>query len=340
MAIFSPGANTPTGSLNPNELWLPKFSGEVQVFFEDSLLVTGLVSTKPAWPGIEQKFTRLGQQVSEEHQVGAEVLGTVPESAQFSMYLDKRPLITANTFDDVEAEMAQWETRGPLAAEQARELARQQERRAIKLVIRTARVTAIAGTSFPGGGIDSNGAPIINGNMNNADPTTAGAAILASIDRWVQYRDTINAPDGETYCVIPPQGWHALRNFNSVIYVAANISNTVASAANALNPLMPNLQTATSRKDYLVYKGVKIYMSNFIPTTNTTALEDPNLYGANYTNTYGVIWMREATAMVMMRGVKVETWRTPGRQSETVMSSTMTGGGPLRCELACELKLA
>jgi len=125
-----------------------------------------------------------------------------------------------------------------------------------------------------------------------------------------------------------------------VVYVQANISSTIAAQATGLVPFaMPALTAATSRKDKLVYKGVEIFQSNFIPNTDTGATEDVLTYGADYTKTFGAIWSPSAVGFVIQRSMKVETWREPNRQLDMVATSLMTGGGALRPELACELAI-
>jgi hypothetical protein len=105
---------------------------------------------------------------------------------------------------------------------------------------------------------------------------------------------------------------------------------------------MPNLSVGASRKDFLLYKGVKIYQSNFIPSSDTRTtgpMDEAATYGADFTKVFGAIWQREAVGFVTVRAPKVEAWRTPSRQNETLMTSMMTGGGSVRCELACNSQL-
>lgn len=345
MAIFHSGADTRTGGLDSTDLWLPVFTGEVLTNFMDTLMLSGMVTSRSPIRGIEGRFSVLGAIGSEEHQPGALIMGTTVEHAQRSLYADRRPLMCATTYDPVDDLTNQIDVRSQLAAEHGYELARQQERRVAKVIIKTARTAAISGTSFPGGGIDGTGfgtGTIVDTNFDDADPMVCGAAVLKAIDRWVVRRDTQQHPEGPTYCVIPPTQWHALRNFNNVVYVAANISATVAAQATGLVPFaMAPLTSATSRKDKLVYKGVEIYQSNFLPNgTNTTTTEDTNTYGADYTNTFGAIWSPASVGFVIQRSMKVETWREANRQLDMVATSLMTGGGALRPELACELATA
>jgi hypothetical protein len=340
--IFSPGALTNVnGGIDPYAAWLPIHTGEVLTHFADNLFLTGMVSARPPVSpgGTEAYFTRIGRTTSEIHELNAEIIGGSVQQAEQSYFLDKRPLVTANTFDNIQEMLAQRTYRSEIAQEQGRELARQQEVRAAKLIVKAGRAGVITGTEFPGGGINGAGGAITDANFDSADPQIAAMAVCKAIDRWVVRRDEQNHPPLETYCVVKPSVWHGFYNFNNVIYVAADISKTVAANATGLNPFGVDLQRRMLQTDYFMYKGVKIYQSNFIPSTNTSATEDTQTYGGDFTKTRGMIWSPESVAMVMLMQVKTEAWRTPSRQTDTLMASTMTGGGGLRVEFACELAI-
>ena len=339
MALFRPGSDTASGDLNPNELWLPIFSGETYMAFEETNLFGGMVSKPVMQKGFEFLFNYFGAASSETHEAGATIVGTGIDKTQRSIYVDKRPLFTAAEFDDVDGYMAQYEFRTQVATEHGRELARQLDKRTARLIVKAARTTVSAG--FTGGGPTGNGVAKSLSGYDAATDLAKAEVILETIDEYIVRADVINLPENEqTYCVITPAVWHAMRNLNSVLYVGGtNGWNQTLMARDASIPDNPNpgLHKGMNRTDYLVYKGVHIYKSNNIPTTDLTSLGHTDTWGGNFSSTRGMIWKPSAVGLAVVRGVQVETWRVPDTQSEKIASSIHTGGGGLRVESAWEL---
>lgn len=344
MALFRPGSDTASGDLNPNELWLPVFSGETYLAFEENNIFGGMVSKPVMQKGLEFLFNYFGTATSETHQAGATIVGSGISKTQKSVYVDERPLFTAAEFDDIDALFAQWEYRSNVALEHGRELARQLDKRTAKLIVKAAQSGRPGNLDeFNGGGIDGAGGSY---NISGYDALTnieKALKILQAIDAYNVRADEINLPEGEqTYCVITPAVWHAMRDIGSVVYVDAATDNNFGTpmAADYTVPGNPNagIHRGLSRKDYLMYKGVKIYQSNNIPTTNTTATEPTNTWGGDFTGTRGMIWKPSAVGLAIVRGVKVETGRMIDKQSDLLVSSIHTGGGGLRCESAWQIK--
>lgn len=348
MAIFRPGSDTASGDLNPNELWLPIFSGETYLAFEENNIFGGMVSMPVMQKGLEFIFNYFGTASSETHESGATIVGTGIAKTQRSVYVDERPLFTAAEFDDVDELFAQWEYRSNVALEHGRELARQLDKRTAKLIVKAAQTQRPA-SDFRGGNANGNGGYVLLANGGNilsgwnTAPNNRDRAvkILQAIDNYNIYADQINLPEGEqTYCAITPAVWHAMRDIQSVIYVpGSNGYNGSPMAADMTIPGNPNpgIHAGMMRKDYLMYKGVHIYQSNNIPTTNTTATEPTNTWGGDFTNTVGMIWKKSSVGLAIVRGVKVETGRNVSTQSDLLVSSIHTGGGGLRVEGAWQL---
>lgn len=348
MAIFRPGSDTASGDLNPNELWLPIFSGETYLAFEENNIFGGMVSMPVMQKGLEFIFNYFGTASSETHESGATIVGTGIAKTQRSVYVDERPLFTAAEFDDVDELFAQWEYRSNVALEHGRELARQLDKRTAKLIVKAAQTQRPA-SDFRGGNANGNGGYVSlanggniltgwNAATNNRD---RAVLILKAIDNYNVNADQINLPEGEqTYCVVTPAVWHAMRDIQSVIYVpGSNGYNGSPMAADMTIPGNPNpgIHAGMMRKDYLMYKGVHIYQSNNIPTTNTTSTEPTNTWGGDFTNTVGMIWKKSSVGLAIVRGVKVETGRNVSTQSDLLVSSIHTGGGGLRVEGAWQL---
>lgn len=340
MALFRPGSDTASGDLNPNELWLPVFSGETYMAFEETNLFGGMVSKPVLQKGMEFLFNYFGTASSEVHEAGATIVGTGIDKTQRSIYVDKRPLFTAAEFDDVDHYMAQYEFRSNVATEHGRELARQLDKRTARMIAKAGRTTV--GSGFLGGGPANDGVAydLVSYDAQSNDRDRA-VLVLKAIDAYNVNADEINLPEGEqTYCVIQPAVWHAMRDINSVLYVGGTSGwNQTLMAKDASMPENPNpgLHKGMARTDFLVYKGVHIYKSNNIPTTDVSSLGHSDTWGGNFQYTRGLIWKPSAVGLAVVRGVQVETWRVPDTQSEKIASSIHTGGGGLRVESAWEL---
>lgn len=350
MAIFRPGSDTASGDLNPNELWLPIFSGETYLAFEENNIFGGMVSMPVMQKGLEFIFNYFGTASSETHESGATIVGTGIAKTQRSVYVDERPLFTAAEFDDVDELFAQWEYRSNVALEHGRELARQLDKRTAKLIVKAAQTQRPGGVAdFRGGNANGNGGYVLLANGGNiltgwnaaGNNRDRAVKILQAIDNYNIYADQINLPEGEqTYCAITPAVWHAMRDIQSVIYVpGSNGYNGSPMAADMTIPGNPNpgIHAGMMRKDYLMYKGVHIYQSNNIPTTDTSSTEPTNTWGGDFTNTVGMIWKKSSVGLAIVRGVKVETGRNVSTQSDLLVSSIHTGGGGLRVEGAWQL---
>jgi hypothetical protein len=339
MALFRPGSDTASGDLDPNQLWLPIFSGETYMAFEETNLFGGMVSKPVMQKGFEFLFNYFGTASSETHEAGATIVGTGIDKTQRSIYVDKRPLFTAAEFDDVDGYMAQYEFRTQVAAEHGRELARQLDKRTARLIVKAARTTVDAG--FTGGGPTGNGVAKTMTGYTAGSNLARAEIILETIEEYIDRADTINLPENEqTYCAILPSVWNAMRNINSVLYVnGQNGWNQTLMARDASMPENPNpgIHAGMKRTDFLEYKGVKIYKSNNIPQTDLTSLGHSTTWGGDFQHTRGMIWKPSAVGLAVVRGVQVETWRVPDTQSEKIASSIHTGGGGLRVESAWEL---
>lgn len=346
MTQFRPGADTATGGLDPNELWLPIFSGQTYLAFGDTTIFAGLVDKPSLVQGNEFIFNYFGKATSETHQAGAEIVGSTIPQTQRSIYLDERPIFTSAEFDDVDARFAQWEYRGNVASEHGRELARQLDSRTAGLIINSARTTRPGGLSdFNGGGTDQNGADyVLTGYDTNAgtdDYISNALLVLKSIDSYNLTMDEIDAPDSEaTYCVIEPAVWHAMRNIAGVAYTAGTFA--AGRPINQFeNPMSmgpnPNLYAGAKKTDTLTWKGVTIFRSNRIPMADYSAVWPTNTYGGNFADTRGMIWRPSAVGLAMVSGVKTESGRHMTRQADQVISSMHLGGGGLRVETAWEL---
>lgn len=344
MALYRPGSDTAAGDLDPHSLWLPVFSGVAYMAFEENNIFEAMVSKPVLTNGLEFLFNYFGAASSETHEAGAMIVGSGLQKTQRSIYVDKRPLFTSVEYDDTDPLFAQWEYKAGVATEHGRELARQADKRAARLIVNSARTTRPGGIAeFNGGGTDGNGTAHTMTGYNAGTNRARAVLVLQAIDAYNVRAHEINLPEGETtYCVVRPAVWEAMRDINSVIYVqtagvaTGNFAQTPMAADYTIpgNP-NPGIHSALSRTAFLLYKGVQIYQSNNIPNTNVTTNLDT--WGGSMLKTQGMIWKASAVGMGFIRGVKVETGRDIRTQSDMIVSSIQTGGGGLRVEGAWEL---
>lgn len=334
MGIFRPGRNS-FGANTPGEQWLPIASTEIMTAYLEWNQFSDKMTTKPTMQGQNYaRFPMFWKIGSEVHELGAELLGSEVEQAYREISVDARPLTASFYDDDIDRIFAQYDSRAPITTEMGLELARQVDKKDAKLIIKASRVTQVSGSSFYGGGIDGNGTAISDANLS-ADTDAGALALLAAIDRAVVRWDTIDMPDTTPrWCAIRPALFHRLRNLGSLV-TGVSAGALPLLGHGDIDSKNPQITEQMARTQYLQYKGVNIFRSTHLPTTNDTTSDSK--YSGDYTKTQGVIFTSDAAAKVVAMGVTTETERKATKGLTFMVAKTLTGGGTNRPEASIEL---
>lgn len=331
------GSNFANASPAPSDMWLPVYGGEVLAAFEEYNQFLDKVNYKTMTSGTTMKFPATWKIGSEYHEAGTELLGLDVETKEYSISLDDRPLVAHFEVDDIDVAMSHFDIRGELAAETGRELARQMDRKIAALLINAARTTTDSGTnSFPIGGNTYYGAAA-DFDESNWGLEQNGAQLVEAIGAICQAMDEKDVPTSDRCAVVNVPLYYALRKLG-LPYFSGSVQNLDKQALwgrNDTGAAGPRIQDGQGYNAPIDVLGVPVYCSNHIPSTEITT--GPSKYRGDFRKTGGVVFQKNAIAVLQLMGIQSEKFRDVRRQSDFMVSKMLMGGGALRPYCAFEI---
>lgn len=312
-------------------LLLKLFTGEVYESFRNNLIAKNLVQSRTLRNGREAQFIHTGKMTAGFHTPGSPILGNgtgtngAPAQAETTITVDQL-LISSAFLYELDEVLAHYDLRGPISRQIGQALAEHYDRRIFRVLDRAATAAAPV-TGEPGGFTVKLGA----NNEYNAQAIVDGFFEAAAV------LDERSAPREGRVAVLSPRQYYSL-----ISSVDTNI----------LNREIGNTQgNLNSGEGLYEIAGIKIYKSNNLPflgkygtstgptIENTDATNEKNSYGAttDFTNSCGLIFHRDAAAVVETIGPSVET--TSGDvsvmyQGDLVVGKVAMGAGPVRVSVA------
>ena len=312
-------------------LLLKLFTGEVYESFRNNLIAKSLVQSRTLRNGKEAQFIHTGKMTAGFHTPGAPILGNgtgvngAPPQAETTITVDQL-LISSAFLYELDEVLAHYDLRGPISRQIGQSLAEHYDRRVLRVLDRAAEASA-AVTGEPGGFTVKLGAS----NEYNAQALVDGFFEAAAV------LDERSAPRDGRMCVLSPRQYYSLISSVDTNILNRDIGNTQG-----------NLNSGEGLYEIA---GIKIYKSNNLPflgkygTSTGTAIEntdttnEKNDYGdtADFTNSCGLIFHRDAAAVVETIGPSVET--TSGDvsvmyQGDLIVGKVAMGAGPVRVSVA------
>ena len=341
------GENSQLATPAFDDLWLLMFGGEVQVRFDENIVLLPLVELMTITQGTTFEFPRLNQGEAERHAAGAEMLGLDIEMGAITISIDSRPIVHHQVLDDIDLMMSHFEIRSKLATESGRAIARAVDRNVARLLLNTSRTAAPAFGPFPGGGIDQAGGAIVDATLaadavpSSATSRAAAGALIQALDRASVVFEEQDYPDTDRTCIIRPREWHALRVFGIPITEAEMYGSGATAGPFWQQPGLGEQSPMTGlmpRGATLTYNGISIVRSPNIGNENVTS--GPTKYQGDFSNSLGVIFHKSSMAYLQMMGMKTEAERSTRHLADFVVSSHLGGGGALRPDGCFELASA
>ena len=312
-------------------LLLKLFTGEVYESFRNNLIAKSLVQSRTLRNGKEAQFIHTGKMTAGFHTPGAPILGNgtgvngAPPQAETTITVDQL-LISSAFLYELDEVLAHYDLRGPISRQIGQSLAEHYDRRVLRVLDRAAEASA-AVTGEPGGFTVKLGA----NNEYNAQALVDGFFEAAAV------LDERSAPRDGRMCVLSPRQYYSLISSVDTNILNRDIGNTQG-----------NLNSGEGLYEIA---GIKIYKSNNLPflgkygTSTGTAIEntdttnEKNDYGdtADFANSCGLIFHRDAAAVVETIGPSVET--TSGDvsvmyQGDLIVGKVAMGAGPVRVSVA------
>ena len=324
----TPGLGLTQGGADYNSkyaTYLKVFSGELFKAYEAACIAKGTVQSRSLKNAKSAQFIFTGRMTANYHVPGTPILGSGdPPVAEKTIIMDDLLISSAFVYD-LDETLAHYDLRGEIAKKIGYALAEAYDKKIFRTIAKAAReahpITAAPGPE-PGGSIIKLGA----GNEYNAqsivDAFFEAAAIL----------DEKNLPKDGRHAVLSPRQYYAL-----ISQVDTNILNRdFGSSQGNLN----------SGEGLYEIAGISIRRSNNLPfKAGTVARVDGenNDYGGDFSTHCGLIYYKDAAAVVEAIGPQVQT--TSGDvsvmyQGDIIVGRLAMGVGTLNPAAAIELQAA
>lgn len=337
---------TPIGSLNSNPstlnltqgganydskyaTYLKLFSGEMFKAYESACIAKGTVQNRTLRNGKSMQFIFTGRMTADYHTPGTPILGSGdPPVAEKTIIMDDL-LISSAFIYDLDETLAHYSLRSEISKKIGHALAEAYDKKVFRTIAKAAReahpVTAAPGPE-PGGSIIQLGA----GNQYSAQHLVDAFFEAASI------LDEKNVPREGRTAVLSPRQYYAL-----VSQVDSNI----------LNRDFGNTQgNLNSGEGLYEIAGISIKRSNNLPFMVTGSGSggavarvdgENNDYSGDFTNSCGLIYMKDAAGVVEGIGPSVQTTGADVKtmyQGDIIVGRLAMGVGTLNPACAIELQ--
>ena len=302
-------------------LFLKVFGGEVLTAYTAATIMKGRARERTIASGKSAQFPLTGTAIAEYATPGQELLGNTFASHEREITIDGM-LVSHYSVPDIDAAMAHFETRGPIAEDMGRALARVYDQNAMRQIILSAR-TAAAGT-FPAGNVISNAGLLGSG-------TIVGLNWINAIrDAKIQMFNK-NVPENAEFNMV----------VNAAVFDAIKWSVNAGNQYVLINQFHAGQSGSLQNQDMLKVEGVNIYRSSLLPNANDTANTAVfSKYRANYSTTTGILFTPDAIGTVQLLGVAIESTRDTRRLEDFMVARMAVGHGTLRPECSVEFKTA
>jgi hypothetical protein len=330
-ATSSADGYQPGNSTGKYALYLKLFSGEMFKAYEAACIAKDTVQNRTLTNGKSMQFIFTGRMTADYHTPGTPILGDGnPPVAEKTIVMDDLLVSSAFVYD-LDETLAHYSLRSEISKKIGYALAEAYDKKIFRTIALAAReaspVTAAPGPE-PGGSVIKMGA----GKQYDAQ------ALVDSFFEAASILDEKNLPKEGRTAVLSPRQYYAL-----VSQVDSNI----------LNRDYGNTQgNLTSGQGLYEIAGIQIRRSNNLPFMvtggGTDGVIDPvagenNYYGGDFTTSAGLIYYRDAAAVLTAIGPQVQTTGSDVRamyQGDLIIGRLAMGAGTLNPAAAIELQAA
>jgi len=327
---YNPGSNDYSGADESKyALYLKLFSGELFKAYESACIAKGTVQNRSLTNGKSMQFIFSGRMTAAYHTPGTPILGDGnPPVAEKTIVMDDL-LVSSAFIYDLDETLAHYSLRSEISKKIGHALAEAYDKKVFRTIALAAReahpVTAAPGPE-PGGSVIRMGA----GNQYNAQ------ALVDSFFEAASILDEKNVPREGRFAVLSPRQYYAL-----VSQVDSNILNRDYGNNSG------NLQ---SGEGLYQIAGISIKRSNNLPFMVTgsgaagvipAVAGENNWYGGDFTDSCGLIYMKDAAGVVEGIGPSVQTSGSDIKtmyQGDLIVGRLAMGCGTLNPACAIELQ--
>ena len=311
--------------------YLKLFSGEMFKAYESNCIAKDTVQNRSLTSGRSMQFIFTGRMTAEYHQPGEPILGSgAPPVAEKTIIMDDLLVSSAFVYE-LDETLAHYSLRSEISAKIGHALAEAYDKKVFRTIAKAARekhpITSTPGPE-PGGSIIRLGANKQYDAQVLVDSFFEAASIL----------DEKNVPKQGRFAVLSPRQYYAL-----ISQVDSNI----------LNRDYGNTQgNLNSGEGLYEIAGISIKRSNNLPfmakgTGSSDAIArvdgENNDYSGDFTTHAGLIYQKDAAAVVQALGPQVQTTGSDVKamyQGDLIIGRLAMGAGTLNPAAAIELQAA
>jgi hypothetical protein len=316
-------------------LFLKLYAGEVLTSFEERNVFMGLHRTRTIQNGKSASFPLVGTASAKYHTPGELIQSDAVKHGERVVTVDDL-LISSQFIGNIDEAMNHYDVRSIYSKEAGYALANTADKNIAKVLAKAASITdATAAAAQFGASFDEE---VYTNNVtigSLAADATDGSAIVAAIYAALEEFDKKDIT-GEKVCALPPAQYYALLNSNDVTK-STWLNKDVGGAGSVASGTVP------------MVGGVKIVMSNHIPTTDestTSATPNPltssraDAYKGDFSAVRGLIFTQDAAATVKLLDLGVESEYQIDRQGTIMVAKYAMGHNILRPSCAIALNAA
>ena len=322
--ISRPGENQ-GGASDATELFLKKFAGEVLTTFETEAVFKDLTATRTIANGKSAQFPVTGVALSKYHTAGESVIetnGYLNSFAHTEKVITIEGLLTSSAMIyNLDEAMNHYDVRSIYSTEIGRALAKAYDQAVAQTIVLAAR----SASNFASGGAEANW----NANANSvvtANTGTDGSVLLSAVLAGLRVLDERDVPsEGRIIVVRPGNYWRIVEALTKSGFTIPYTGET----------------GVFEQGKVAMIGGAKVVKSNNLPSTDLSAdTSIPSARRANYSTSQAVVFHPNATGVVKLLDVAVESEYQIERQATLVVGKYAVGHGILRPECAYEVKSA
>ena len=332
------GQNNLTG--DTDALFLKVFAGETLAAFEERNVMMPLHSVRTITSGKSAQFPVFGKAIAKYHTPGADIIDDGSEligMTERTVSIDQ--LLLSKVFiANIDEAMAHYDVRSIYSRQLGFALAEHADEACIRTVIAGAQTSLTTPNPVEQGVTGKEGAILTGGN--------SGDGIVDDLIEVAQRMDEANVPADDRFAVLTPAAYYS-------VVASAGGTDTASAVMNRDFGGTGDISTGS----LVSVAGIRVLMSNHIPTANETtgtdsAFESSSIAndvfaasgvgygGLNFTNTIGVAFQRTGLATVKLLDLALETDYLVQNQGTLMVAKYAMGHNFLRPECCYHLKSA
>ena len=310
-------------------LFLKLFAGEVLTSFEEKNIAMGLHRVRTISNGKSASFPMTGTTTASYHTAGQLIEADAMNHAERIVTVDDL-LISKSFIANIDEAMNHYDVRSIYSKEMGHALANAADRNILKIVATAANMQSSA--DLPAAQRLTDEVFTNNVAVGTNGVASTGTDIANAIYGALEEFDSKDVT-GEKVCVLPPASYYKLfgsQDVNQLSYMNRDVGGS-GSMSTGQAP---------------VIGGVKILMSNHVPTTDesTTSVTPTSANFGSYTGDFsgieGMIFSADAAATVKLLDLGVESEYQISRQGTLMVAKYAMGHNVLRPACAINLVTA